>query len=56
MNAAVRVMVVDDTEHVRRMLRSMLELDGFHVVAEAAGGREAIEAVDGADPDVVVID
>lgn len=49
-------MVVDDTEHVRRMLRNMLELDGFVVVAEAGGGEAAIEVIAGADPDVVVVD
>jgi CheY-like chemotaxis protein len=53
---SVKVMVVDDTDHVRRMLRNMLELDGFTVVAEASGGEEAVEAIDAADPDVVVID
>ncbi|MBW8827509.1 MAG: response regulator [Acidobacteria bacterium] len=52
----VKVMVVDDTDHVRRMLRNMLELDGFSVVAEASGGEEAVSLVDDADPDVVVID
>ena len=49
-------MVVDDTDHVRKMLTSMLELDGFDVVGEAAGGAEAIEVVGRLDPDVVVID
>ena len=53
---AIRVMVVDDTDHVRKMLTSMLTLDGFEVVGEAAGGAEAIEVVDRLDPDVVVID
>jgi two-component system, response regulator PdtaR len=53
---AIRVMVVDDTDHVRKMLTSMLTLDGFEVVGEASGGREAIDAVDGLDPDVVIID
>jgi len=52
----IRVMVVDDTDHVRRMLTSMLSLDGFEVVGNAAGGRQAIENVENADPDVVVID
>lgn len=52
----IRVMVVDDTDHVRKMLTSMLELDGFDVVGEAAGGAEAIEVVGRLDPDVVVID
>jgi response regulator NasT len=49
-------MVVDDTDHVRRMLRNMLELDGFSVVAEASGGEEAVALVEDANPDVVVID
>ena len=52
----IRVMVVDDTAHVLRMLSAMLSLDGFEVVSEAAGGQAAIEAVDDADPDVVVMD
>ena len=52
----VRVMVVDDTDHVRTMLAEMLELDGFEVVARSASGDEAIEAVGGADPHVIVMD
>jgi len=52
----IRVMVVDDTDHVRRMLTSMLSLDGFEVVGEVASGPAALEAVDEADPDIVVID
>jgi CheY-like chemotaxis protein len=49
-------MVVEDTDHVRRMLTSMLSLDGFEIVAEAANGEEAVAAVATADPDVIVID
>ena len=49
-------MVVDDTDHVRRMLRNMLELDGFEVVGEAGSGADAVAAVGDADPDVVVVD
>jgi CheY-like chemotaxis protein len=52
----IRVMVVDDTDHVRRMLTSMLSLDGFEVVGDAADGPEALDAIGAADPDVVVID
>ena len=51
-----KVMVVDDTDHMRKMLRSMLELDGFTVAAEAASGQEALDALSDADPDVVVLD
>ena len=52
----IKVMVVDDTVHVRRMLRNMLELDGFEVVAEASSGPEAVEVIAAADPDIVVVD
>ena len=56
MPEGIRVLVVDDTDHVRKMLRSMLELDGFIVVGDAASGAEAIELCDLVDPDVVVLD
>jgi CheY-like chemotaxis protein len=52
----IRVLVVDDTDHVRSMLVDMLELDGFTVVGEAASGREAIGAAASLDPDVIVMD
>jgi response regulator NasT len=38
------------------MLVDMLELDGFEVVGQAASGEEAVEAVDKAEPDVIVMD
>lgn len=56
MAAPIKVMLVDDVDHVRRMLRNMLDLDGFIVVAEAASGAAAIGKIADADPDVVVID
>lgn len=52
----VTVLVVDDTDHVRKMLVDMLELDGFDVVGQAAGGEEAISAAQEANPDVIVMD
>lgn len=56
MAAPIKVMLVDDVDHVRRMLRNMLDLDGFVVVAEASSGAAAIAEITDADPDVVVID
>jgi CheY-like chemotaxis protein len=56
MSAGVRVMVVDDTDHVRNMLVDMLELDGFEVVGQAASGEEACAMADDASPDVIVMD
>ena len=51
-----KVVVVDDTQHVRAMLAEMLEIDGFTVVGQAASGAEAIQFVEERDPDVIVMD
>lgn len=53
---SVRVYVVDDTAHVRKMLVQMLELSGFDVVGQAASGQEAVDTVEEADPQVIVVD
>jgi two-component system, response regulator PdtaR len=52
----LKVLVVDDTEHVRDMLVQMLELDGFDVVGEAASGEEAVSLAQSSDPNVIVMD
>jgi CheY-like chemotaxis protein len=52
----VRVLVVDDTEHVRRFLVDMLGIDGFDVVGAAGSADEALELVEPLDPHVVVMD
>jgi DNA-binding NarL/FixJ family response regulator len=53
---SVRVFVVDDTAHVRKMLVQMLELSGFEVVGQAASGEEAVDSIEDVDPQVVVVD
>lgn len=53
----IRVVIADDTVHVRRMLRSMLELDGFEVVADVGTGAEVTDLVEGGiEADVIVLD
>jgi DNA-binding NarL/FixJ family response regulator len=54
---AVRVLVVDDSEDMRFLVRWALERDGsFTVVAEAADGHEAVVAASEHQPDVVLLD
>ena len=49
-------MVVADTDHVRRMLTSMLTVNGFDVVYQAACCAVAPANVAATDPQVVVVD
>ncbi|HEY4279576.1 MAG TPA: response regulator transcription factor [Conexibacter sp.] len=49
------VLVVEDEEDVRRLVRLLLERAG-HSVREAATGAEALRAVQSATPDLVVLD
>jgi DNA-binding NarL/FixJ family response regulator len=56
MPQAVRVLVVDDTDHVRSVVADMLRLDGFDVVGTASGGDEAIALAAQTDPHVVIMD
>jgi CheY-like chemotaxis protein len=54
----VRVLVVDDHADVRFLIRVILDDAGPDVAfaGDASGGQEAVEALDSADPDVVVLD
>jgi DNA-binding NarL/FixJ family response regulator len=54
---SVRVLIVDDQQLVRAGFRMILDAeDDLQVVGEAADGREAVEAVKRAKPDVVLMD
>jgi len=52
----LRVVVADDQALVRTGFRMILSADGIEVVAEAADGHEAIDAVRRTRPDVVLMD
>jgi len=49
------VLVVEDADDVRRLVRVLLERAG-HTVLEAANGREALGLLEAAAPDLVVLD
>ena len=53
--ALLTVLVVDDIEDSRFVLRRMLETRGYRVV-EAADGREALEIARRACPDLILMD
>jgi two-component system chemotaxis response regulator CheB len=55
--APLRVMVVDDSAVARGFIRRWLEIEpGIAIVASLRTGREALDYLDRADPDVVVLD
>ncbi|MET7397490.1 response regulator transcription factor [Dactylosporangium sp. NPDC005572] len=56
MTAPPRVVIADDQALVRTGFRMILTADGISVVAEAANGAEAVEAVRRTTPDVVLMD
>lgn len=56
MNRNISLVVIDDVDHVRHMLTSMLTLDGFDVVGAGADAAEGIALTEEHRPNVVVID
>ncbi len=53
----IRVVVVDDVEDVRALLRMNFEIDGrFEVIGEGGDGNEAVKLVRDLQPDAVVLD
>jgi two-component system LytT family response regulator len=53
----IRAVIVDDEPLARRRIRSLLvEAEGVEVVAECANGREAIQALEAAPPDLLFLD
>src|SRR5215203_5692602 len=57
MDRVLRVVVVDDSAYVRKVVREILSRSPFiEVVGTARNGREALDLVERHDPDVVTCD
>ncbi|MBD0382368.1 response regulator [Paenibacillus sedimenti] len=53
---ALKILIVDDTQFMRKMLADCLKQNGFEVAGEASNGREAIRQYEELQPDVVMMD
>jgi CheY-like chemotaxis protein len=52
-----RILIVDDSSNVRRLVRANLEShSGFQICGEAADGLEAIDIAIGLKPDLIILD
>jgi two-component system response regulator NreC len=52
----IRIVLADDHVLVRQGLKSLLEREGFQVIAEASDGQEALRHVESLQPDIAVMD
>src|SRR5712664_2506991 len=52
---ASKVLLVDDEDSLRKLMRELLERDGY-VVTEARDGVQALDQVDRVGPDIIVLD
>ena len=52
----IRIVLADDHVLVRQSLKSLLEREGFQVVAEASDGQQAVRDVASLQPDVAIMD
>jgi DNA-binding NarL/FixJ family response regulator len=52
----IRIALADDHVLVRQGLKSLLEREGFQIVAEASDGQEALRSVESLQPDIAIID
>ncbi|HTR44600.1 MAG TPA: response regulator [Thermodesulfovibrionales bacterium] len=51
----MKILIVDDDQHIRRLYKEELEEDGYEVVV-ASSGTEAMEVFEREDPDLVTLD
>lgn len=50
-----RILVAEDEEHIRRLIKVVLESENYHII-EARDGKEALEKVSDEMPDLIILD
>lgn len=50
------VLIVDDFEPWRRLVRQTLEKEGLHVIGESDDGAEALQSAEDLQPDLILLD
>jgi threonine synthase len=51
-----RILIVDDTEDARRLIRRILQSQGNYAISEATNGRQAIQLARREIPDLIILD
>ena len=51
-----RILIVDDSSIMRKMIKLTLQLEGHSVIAEAKSGKDAVEIYKDLSPDIVTMD
>lgn len=53
---AKKVLIVDDSMYMRKLIKDAVEEGGYEVVGEAANGEEAIDLALELNPDIITLD
>lgn len=53
---AQRILLADDVPAIRKVVRALLEQEGFEVIGEAGDGQEAVRLAQALCPDVAILD
>lgn len=55
-DAGMKMMIVDDSNIIRRKIERSTELDGVHIIGKASNGVEAVHLFEKTHPDLVTMD
>ncbi len=56
MEKATKILIADENEELRSVVKEQMKKIGYHMIEEASNGEEALQKVNRLSPDVVIID